>query len=242
MSPCQPAADSGARLLPARGNADHLLVEAGERREQDRAAVGRDEPERHDDRGPERQQSPAFHRRVAEHRQRELGVLVTEGAHAVGRAAGDAFRRRAVPRDRGRREVARPEVGQRVLGVQAQDDERFVDLHAVPGHPRGHEGSKRAEPVGLVPAEVDRVAVAFDPHQTRVPAESTGSLCGPVASLTEASGAASEASATIKRRTAESRDQRDQAPKAANIGRSQSSSEATERQPVSMPSLMSSQP
>ena len=41
---------------------------------------GATRPERHHHRRPERQQPPARHRRVAEHRQRELGVLVAERA------------------------------------------------------------------------------------------------------------------------------------------------------------------
>ena len=88
-----PRAQAVAR--PARGPPGTAITcswNAVQRREQHRAPVGRDHPERQHDRRPDRQQPPARHRRVAEHRQRELGVLVPERAHSVGRAAVDAVR------------------------------------------------------------------------------------------------------------------------------------------------------
>ena len=148
-SPCQPARKPGAGLLLARpGTAITCSWNDVQRREQQRAAVGRDQPERHHDRRPERQQPPARHRRVAEHRQRELGVLVAERAQSVGRPGAGASARIEVPRDPG---VAKSPVASaaRARGLEAQDHDRFVgERRDLPEDPAGlelHRGRRRSD-------------------------------------------------------------------------------------------------
>ena len=123
-------AQARAGLLASGGHDDDLLVKRPQRREQHRAAVGRDETERHDDRRAERQQPPPRHRRVAEHGQRELRVLVTERPQTVGRAAVGPALRIEVPRDRRRREIARRDAAPRFARFQPQHHDRLVREHA----------------------------------------------------------------------------------------------------------------
>ena len=149
----------------SRGHADHLFVEAAERRQQDRAPVGRDQPERQHDRGPDRQESPARQRGVAEHGQRELGVLMAERAQPVGHAAGRALRRVEVPADGGLRELAGSQGGQRTGGLQAQHEHRLPALERSDvgcdrtGRGLGYDEPAGPEPVGFVPSDAQHVPV-----------------------------------------------------------------------------------
>ena len=123
--------------------------------------------------GPERQQPPPRHRRVAEHGQRELRVLVTERPQADGRAAVGPALRVEVPRDRRRCEIARTDAAPRFARLQAKYHHRFVREHAgASDDPAGvdrqpacrcrcprrdrrirREQPSRSEPIGFVPAD-----------------------------------------------------------------------------------------
>ena len=125
-------ADAHARfaLRFARGHGSDELVEAGERREEERS--GRcDEEERQQEPRPVRNEEEAREVGVAVRRVRELGDLVTEGARA-GRRSARLAQRRAQPRPRepGLGDRTGRVLRERLARLGAEDDERAVGIGA----------------------------------------------------------------------------------------------------------------
>ena len=132
------AAHAARRVLATARHGDHLLVERVEWRQEERAQVGRDQPERlRDGEVPADRHDPEVGQVGArDGRQRELRVLVTEAAQPRGRAAGCARGGHEARKGHGRIvHRAGRDARERLARLDAEHEQRAL---AIGAHGRGH--------------------------------------------------------------------------------------------------------